>query len=121
MTSAKAASVKPYGKARRLAEGIAAVAGPALAEQITAGLTMPLVGAGTREKSAWVREIVARMDALLPETRRREIMARRRCPPPKAGIARDQELWAQGGHRYGGKAYECFCRADLSVFAGSAP
>ena len=87
--------MKPYGKTRRLAEHIAAVAGPSLAEQITAGLTMPLVGAHTREKSAWVREVVARMDALLPGEQRREIMGRRKCPPPKVGIARDQELWAQ--------------------------
>ena len=85
----------PYGKTRRLAEHVAAVAGPALAEQITAGLTMPLVGANSREKSAWVRKVIARMDALLPEAQRREIMGRRKCPPPKAGIARDQELWAQ--------------------------
>jgi hypothetical protein len=35
------------------------------------------------------------MDALLPEEQRREIMGRRRCPPPQAGIAHDQELWAQ--------------------------
>lgn len=122
--------MKPYGKTRRLVEHITAVAGPALAEKIAAGLTMPPVGADTREKSAWVREVIARMDALLPEAQRREIMGRRKCPPPKLGVARDQELWAQcdvhgepvakGGHRYGGKAYECFCRADMGVFAGSA-
>ena len=87
--------MKTYGKTRRLAEHITAVAGPSLAEQITAGLTMPHVGANTREKSAWVREVIARMDALLPEEQRREIMGRRRCPPPKVGIARDKELWAQ--------------------------
>lgn len=27
---------------------------------------------------------------------------------------------AQGGHRYSGKAYECFCRADMTVFAANA-
>ena len=86
---------KPHGKTRRLAEHIAAVAGPALADEITAGLTMPLAGAHTREKSAWVREVVARMDALLTEEQCREIMARRKCPSPKVGITRDQELWAQ--------------------------
>lgn len=56
---------------------------------------MPLVGAGTTEKSAYVREVIARMDALLPEEQRREIMGRRKCPPPKSIIAHDQELWPQ--------------------------
>ena len=108
--------MKPYGKTRRLAEHIAAVAGPELAERITEGLTMPAVGANSEEKSAWVREVVARMDALLPEEQRREIMARRRCPPPKVGVARDREVWAQCEdladfarrvRERGWKGYEC--------------
>ncbi|MFA6110662.1 MAG: hypothetical protein WDA75_18030, partial [Candidatus Latescibacterota bacterium] len=91
----KSTASKPWGKARRLAEHLAAVAGPALAEQITAGLALPLVGGRASDRSAWVRQVVAGMDALLPEEQRREIMARRRCPMPKRMIARQQERWAQ--------------------------
>lgn len=77
--SAGCATAKPWGKARRLAEHLNAVAGPALAEQITAGTSLPPVSAGTAERSAWVRHVIAGMDGLLPEEQRREVMARRRC------------------------------------------
>ncbi len=86
---------KPWGKARRLAEHLADVAGSELTAQITAGLDLPRVGGTTRDRSAWVRHVIAGMDALLSEGQCREIMARRRCPMPKRMISRQQERWAQ--------------------------
>jgi hypothetical protein len=80
-------------KARKLVESIEAVAGKAMAEEITHGLKEPTTGAAPRTKAAWAGEIIARMDALLPPEQRRAIMERRRCHVRLVGVKRDKALW----------------------------
>jgi Family of unknown function (DUF6144) len=82
-------------KARKLVESIEAVAGQGMAEQITRGLKEPTAGIAPRKKAEWAREVIARMDALLPQEQRRGIMERRRCHASQAGIRRDKALWDQ--------------------------
>jgi len=84
-----------YRKARKLVEAIENVAGKALAEEITGGLKEPTAGTTPKRKAAWAREIIARMDALLPPEQRRAIMEQRRCPASRTGIKHNQKLWAR--------------------------
>jgi hypothetical protein len=82
-------------KARKLVESIEVVAGQAVAEEITRGLKEPTAGTTPRRKAEWAREVIARMDALLPQDERRAIMEQRRCPASQAGIKHNRKLWAR--------------------------
>jgi hypothetical protein len=82
-------------KARKLVESIEAVAGKAVAAEITRGLKEPTAGTTPRRKAEWAREVIARMDALLPQEQRRAIMEQRRCPAPVAGAKSNKKLWAR--------------------------
>lgn len=85
--------MKPHGKMQRLVDNLVRVAGPVVAERITAGMEVPAAGASRAIRSAWVRAVIDRMDAMLSETERRHVMEARRCPPSRTGIAADLELW----------------------------
>jgi len=82
-------------KARKLVESIEATVGQAMAQQITSGLKEPTASTTPRRKAEWAREVIARMDALLPAEQRRAIMERRRCPASQAGVKHNQKLWAR--------------------------
>ena len=82
-------------KARKLVEAIETVAGKKLAANITRGLTEPTASTKPARKAEWAREIIARMDALLPAEQRRAIMELRRCHVSQVGVKRDQEVWAR--------------------------
>jgi len=106
-------------KARKLIEGIEAVAGKAMAEEITSGLKEPTASTKPARKAEWAREIIARMDALLPEEQRRAIMELRRCPSPMAWAKRNRRMWERCANlegfarniREGGWA-NYFCEGD---------
>lgn len=82
-------------KARRLVESLETVAGKALAEQITAGLREPTAGTTPARKAEWAREVIARMDRLLPEAQRRAVMELRRCPSPMGWAKRNKRMWVR--------------------------
>jgi len=90
-------------KARKLVESIETVAGKAMAQKITADLKEPTASTTPRRKAEWAREVIARMDALLPEEQRRAIMGLRRCPSPMGWARRNRKMWE--------------CCADLEEFA----
>lgn len=80
-------------KARKLLESIKAVVGPEMAAKLTGDLKEPTASTTPKRKAAWAGEIIARMDALLPEEQRRAIMELRRCPSPMAWARRNKKMW----------------------------
>jgi len=82
-------------KARKLVEALETVAGKAIAEQITLGLKEPTASTAPARKAAWAREVINRMDALLPPEQRRAIMELRRCHASASGAKAGKALWAR--------------------------
>jgi len=80
-------------KARRLVESIEVEVGEAMAAEITRGLKEPTAGTKPQKKAEWAREVMVRMDALLPPEQRRAIMERRRCGAPVGWAKRNRKVW----------------------------